>query len=334
MNSLALNAGATYRARLRFRIPKKLGMEEVKFSFNVADHEVLLSTSKHEQPIKDSAWLIMNATGFTTETEASCFCHKLRAAIELSSVATRLGLDAGRDLSTFSLASFVTDEIYKTNGSIVRENIHGIDIFVDDPNVTFLEFYGTLAPHNFPSAEAFLLAVDGLFEESIATSEKTKDIILLLNYALMRPEPVAQIVFAFSAVEMLGQNETWTANQKSLLRELIDAALVSSVGSDSERSEVAEALKKSIHRLSLRQGVMRLLDRLNLAHLKLMWDQLYAERSTLVHGLAPRDGADYSDLANKTVSLCGHILLTATAREASAVKQYVERFYAIPANFV
>ena len=29
----------------------------------------------------------------------------------------------------------------------------------------------------------------------------------------MRPEPVAQIVFAFSAVEMIGQSESWTGDQ-------------------------------------------------------------------------------------------------------------------------
>jgi hypothetical protein len=78
----------------------------------------------------------------------------------------------------------------------------------------------------------------------------------------------------------------------------------------------------------LRQGVFRLLDRLGLQHLKKSWDDLYAERSTLVHGLAPQPGADYGDLAHRTVSLCGQILLKAAAAEIPQADRHVTRMYA------
>ena len=95
-----------------------------------------------------------------------------------------------------------------------------------------------------------------------------------------------------------------------------------------DREEVADAIRKSLHRLTLRQGVFRLLDRLALAHLKRRWDDLYAERSTLVHGLAPKPGGDYGDLAFRTISLCGQILLTAVAAEIPLADRHVARFYA------
>jgi len=131
----------------------------------------------------------------------------------------------------------------------------------------------------------------------------------------MQREPVAQIVFAVSAVEMLGQDEAWSENQKRLLETLSIDAREANIGSIEERTEVALALTKSIHRLSLRQGVLRLLDRLGLSHLKKEWDSLYGERSALVHGLAPRPGVEYSTLAYRTVSLCGQILTKAIATE-------------------
>ena len=56
---------------------------------------------------------------------------------------------------------------------------------------------------------------------------------------------------------------------------------------------MADAIRKSLHRLTLRQGVFRLLDRLGLQHLKKGWDDLDNERSTLVHGRAPKRGASY-----------------------------------------
>jgi hypothetical protein len=144
----------------------------------------------------------------------------------------------------------------------------------------------------------------------------------------MRSEPVAQIVFAVSAVESLGQDESWSRDQRLLLRELAAAAEQSATGTDAERHEVADAIRKSLHRLTLRQGVFRLLDRLGLQRLKKAWDDLYAERSTLVHGLAPQPGADYADLAHRTVSLCGQVLLKAAATEIPQADRHVASMYA------
>jgi hypothetical protein len=144
----------------------------------------------------------------------------------------------------------------------------------------------------------------------------------------MRPEPVAQIVYAVSAVEMLGQEETWTDDQKRLLQELAERAAQSAAATPEERAEVAEAVKK-LHRLSLRQGVFRLLDRLGPPRLRPQWNALYAERSTLVHGLAPQLGADYSDLARRTVNLCGETLLAAVAAEIPGADRHVARMYAV-----
>src|SRR3546814_19354980 len=62
-------------------------------------------------------------------------------------------------------------------------------------------------------------------------------------------------------------------------------------------------LRRGTHKIGLRQGVLRLLNSLGLAHLKPKWDELYSERSTLIHGLAPEPGARYDELANRSVSL-------------------------------
>jgi hypothetical protein len=80
-------------------------------------------------------------------------------------------------------------------------------------------------------------------------------------------------------------------------------------------------------KIGLRQGVLRLLGSLGLSGLKGEWDTLYGERSTLVHGLAPRPGTDYSQLAFKTVSLCARILLAAIARELPGADRHVDLAY-------
>jgi hypothetical protein len=58
---------------------------------------------------------------------------------------------------------------------------------------------------------------------------------------------------------------------KKLLKELALFAEQSTIGTAAARQEVAVAVRKSLYRITLRQGVFRLLDRLDLVHLKERW---------------------------------------------------------------
>ncbi len=267
----------------------------------------------------------MNARGFDSEHDARQFATKLKSACELSSVAARLGVDVGVDAPTSGFGSMVKDRIREQSGILLRNNIHGLDVFPDDPNVRIVSLNATGSVLAGP--DPFLADLSIFYEYVDSTSQIMRDIVLLLNYALMRPEPVAQIVFAFSAVEMLGQNEAWSPNQELLLTELADRAEKSGVGSVNERREVADAIKRGTYKLSLRQGVLRLLASLGLEHLKGGWDALYSERSKLVHGLAPKPGADYGELSERVLSLCGQILLKAVSREVAVANAHVAEFY-------
>jgi hypothetical protein len=269
----------------------------------------------------------MNARGFATQEEATVFASKLKAATEISSVATRLGVDTGINLATSGIGQIVRDRVEQQTGILLRSNVHGVDVFLDDPNVRIPTLTGTASVVVQP--DPFLTDLTALHDTADNTSQKVKDVILLLNYALLRPEPVAQIVFALSAVEMLGQKEGWSEEQRRLLNTLAASARWMCIGSAEERRDVSNAVEKSIHRVSLRQGVFRLLDSLGLSRLNGEWDAVYELRSTLVHGLAPQPGEDYTALAIRTVNLCGQILLKVIASEVPAADQYVERFYAI-----
>lgn len=317
--------GPTYRVRLRFRLLKKLGIDAPEHRFRVGQHEAVLSAAVPDVPIKDSEWLVINVRCLPSEEEARSFGKGLRTAVELASVSTRLGVDVGRDLATSGLGQHVKEHILRETGAVVRDNIHGLDVLEDDPRVVYFAMSGTATVHANP--EPFLPLAAELHDQTQALSEQSRDVLLLLNYALMRPEPVAQIVFAFSAVETLGQNLTWSDGQRDLLAHLAQVATQSNFASPAESQEVADAVRKSLHRLTLRQGVMRLLASIGLQHLKGAWDALYGERSTLVHGLAPRPGADYSDLAHRAVTLCGHILLRAIAKEVPAAERHADVYF-------
>jgi hypothetical protein len=317
---------ATFRVRFRFKVQKFLNIKEHEYRFKVGQREVVMSPQLPETSINQSEWLVMNARGFNSETDAREFAGKLKAAAEISSVATRLGIDSGIDAPTAGLGQSVKDHIRQQDGLLVRDNVHGVEVFPDNPNVRI--FHVNLTASVLTEPNPFLSDLTVFLDATESLSQKAKDIILLLNYALMRPEPVAQIFFAISAVEMLGQ-EDWSADQIHLLEKLAIEAESETIGTVYERREVSDAIKRSLHKIGLLQGVMRLLDDLGLSHLKREWKRLYRERSKLVHGLAPKPGADYGGLALETVTLCGQILLKMISKEVTVANSYVDKFYKV-----
>lgn len=302
-----------------------MNLPDAQHHLEIAGREVRLSAVNGEALIKDSDWLVMNVVGLPTYEEAKEFGLRLKASVELAAAATRLGADVGRDLATASLAQSVKDHVFRETGAIVRDNVHGLDVFEDDPNVAFLSVSGTGTV--MAKADRFLALATEIHGSAVGLSQRAQDVLLLLNFALMRSDAVAQIVFAFSAVEALGQEESWTPAQQEVLGALATAARGSSTASEDEREEIAQAIEKGLYRLSLRQGVMRLLERLGLSQLRSEWDRLYSQRSTLVHGVAPYPGATYDELAYRAMNLCGLILLRAAAREIPELDRHVEMYY-------
>ena len=99
------------------------------------------------------------------------------------------------------------------------------------------------------------------------------------------------------------------------------------VGYEQERGEAADATERALHRISLHQGAFRVLDRLNLSHLRKARDTIYGKRSKLVHGLVPMPGAWYEDLVGSNVNLCGQILLIRVAQDVPTIKKQLDMFY-------
>jgi hypothetical protein len=256
----------TYRTRFRFRVGKKLSVKENSYSFQVNGRDALLQAQNDAEAIEDSEWLIINTRGFADDAAAREFGDNLRKSLHLASAVTRLGVDPGVDLPTSAISEHIKQKLAAETGILIRNNIHGIDVFVDDPRVRIfgLHMTGVLRA----SASPLLLHTAALYSEVTNLSREAQDIILLLNFALMRPEPVAQIIFCISAVEMLGQEERWSDVQVRILKTLAESLPSLDMGSEQERREVSDAIIRGIHRVSLRQGVFRLLDRLSIGTLR------------------------------------------------------------------
>lgn len=324
---LADDQPSTYVARIRFKVNTLLNISSDEYCFSLAGRDVVLSAQNRGSPILQSAWLVMRVTGFGCEDDARTFGAQLKTALEVASIANRMGIDTGIDVASSGISTYLRDQ-FASYGLVVKNDVHGLDVYPDFKIVKFASASGSLVVRMPP--EPILKDVEKFFTCAGNESQLTKDIVLLLNHALMQEDPVSQIVFAISAVEMLGQDEAWSKTQEAMLEELASQAeTIEHECNQEERVEIAEAIRKSIHKIGLRQGVMRLLRSLELAHLKKEWDTVYGLRSKLVHGLAPVPGADYSSLANRVLNLCGTILLQAVEREISGASLKSQGIYRI-----
>lgn len=306
---------------------KPLNIEDEFQRIVVNGRNILLSAQTKNTKIMDSEWLVFGGGEFETAAEATAFGNQLRNALQLSAISTRIGVDAGADRATTGVSEMIKQAIYNETGTRTRDNIHGLDIFEDTPDIFFPTVIasGTVRAHAATFAAELVESANGIG----VLSQDASDILLLLNAALMNDEPVAQIVFAVSAVEMLGQKRKWSPQQKALILRLQELARADDGIDTAEAEDVATAMGK-MHPDSLRAGVKRLLDSVQLPTLVKQWDILYDERCELVHGLAPLPGKNYSDLAYRTVTLCGHILLRLLEKEVPAAANLIDTRFALP----
>ena len=90
------------------------------------------SQTTKTNPLSQSEWIVFSARGFSTETEARHFGERLRIALELAALCTRLGIDTGEDEE---LSSFNQD-LLRSRGTLgpdesLAPHRHGLAVLPD-----------------------------------------------------------------------------------------------------------------------------------------------------------------------------------------------------------
>jgi hypothetical protein len=311
-----LSMSDQFRLRLRILIGKPLTSKESSLTLNFEGRDVLVKSHVKDQPLSETTWIVLQVTGFPSEDAAAEFGERLRVAVEIAAFSVRLGTNTGQDKPT----GWMSEEYARSIGMLkkderIRPNVHGILVLPDDDNTRIPIFNATLFVTADPAS--FLDSLKDLTGSAIKT-DAIRNGLRVLNLALMTPHPLAQLVLAFSAIEALGQNEKWTTAQTALIKKL--AAEVEATANDnSETLEVANALRRGLHRIGLRQGVLRVLERIGQSALKNEWDRLYGLRSGIFHGTVPLSEPEANQLANDSITLCGKLIIALLASEGIKV---------------
>jgi hypothetical protein len=303
-----------HRVRLRVRLAKALDTSDVMLSQTVAGREVTIASQALNQPLSEALWIILSARGFLSEEEARSFGEQLCTITELAGLCSRLGIDLGVGKPTM----WMSEDLARSVGLILPHqsllpNVHGLAIVPDDDSIRFPSVQVEAKVRALP--DHFVGALVELGAALPVQLPKSAEGVRILNLALINPEPLAQIALSLSCVEALGQNENWTEAQAELIDELATQVETSASEQDAERLEVAKALRRSFQRIGLRQGVLRVLDRLNLRQLQKEWDRIYGLRSGLFHGTVRLSEPEIAELAVASISLCGRVILALAATE-------------------
>lgn len=303
-----------YRVRLRVRLAKPLNTDDVSRTVVVDGRDVVVTSQEKDQPLKQNQWIVLAARGFFTEEQAKSFGNELRAVVELAGLCARIGADVGSDKPT----TMMSEDFARSIGLIqaderIAPNIHGLFVLPDDDKtrIPLVKAEGTVLADSAQFLGA-LAEIGPLLPDDFSIVEHG---VRSLNLAIISQEALSRMAIAISAVEALGQSETWTSAQKSLLNELAARADSSGDLSETERHEVADALRRGIQRLGLRQGVMRLLNSLGLQHLRKEWDRIYQNRSGMFHGTLKLRNDEIGQLAFEAETLCGRIVLAHAQRK-------------------
>jgi hypothetical protein len=308
----ALQGMVGFRLRFRIFVGKPLTSKETSLALTFDGRAVEIKSQIKDQPLSETNWIVFMAKGFSTSEEAMAYGERLRVAAEIAAFSTRLGTNTGQDKPS----GMISEAYARSIGAIkdderIAPNIHGLLILPDDEKtrIQVITAHGTVTA----DPASFVHALETSANNPIKT-ESVRDGLRVFNLALMSQNSLAQVVLAFSAIEAFGQDEKWTLAQVKLIQSLA-AEIETTAGDDSERLEVAEALLRNVHRVGLRQGVVRVLDRIGQLPLKKEWDRLYGLRSGVFHGTSPLSEPETAQMAADSITLCGKILIALLEKE-------------------
>ena len=309
-----MNDDNGFRLRLKVRIGKKLNTEQKCLAVEFGNRQVTIRSEKDNQALQETTWIFLEACGFATEDEAHDFGAKLRDAVSVGALCSRLGADPGQD----ELHSWLNEELLKSEGVLSTQSRlvpdrHGLVVMPDDGNNVFLrisrpEVTVRSDPAQFTGALTALAAPLPMDEVRIS--------VRLLNLAMLNSDPIARIILAVSAVESLVVARRWGADKRKYINDLANR-IDNEFPGDSGFQQIATAIR-NISPLSVGKGIEQVL---NDEALKNKWDSFYGRRSRLVHGPKPLDQQELGQLASDAIHLCTKILLITLKRTGASLPE-------------
>ncbi len=303
-----MNDGNGFRMLLKVHIGRKLNTEQETLAVEFDSRQITIRPDKNNQALKETTWIVLDAHGFPTKKEAYDYGSRLRDAVYVAAICSRLGADPGLDENRSSF----NEEYPRSQGALsphsrLAPDRHRLVILPEDGINFFLQASVSQVTHRVNPTQ-FMGALTDL-TEPLPMAEVGIP-VRLLNLAMMSNDGIARIVLANAAVESLVNSPGWSRDQKDYIDKL-----AAQTEHESSKNSDFKQVAKAIHNLlstSIRWDVKQLL---NDEALFEEWKDLYGKRSRLIHGSKSKSEdnllteEEIGQLATNTVSFCAKIIL-------------------------
>jgi hypothetical protein len=312
---------STYRMRFEFLVSTYFHVDTREYAFELAGRPAVLK-SVPERPLKETGAVTIQVGGFRDDSEALEFGYRLQRATTLAATKTDLGIDVGRNRNRTGVSAKIRENFFKRTGRILRNRVHGIDVFKEEPPVhtIVVEAEGrvTIDP------QVFLLELEASFGAWCnPVSVDLERALRLRAEANFAGHNLVRMLLAIASVEALTPDELWTDKQKEMLQCFTTKACSFPGASPDEIEEIVERFTQ-MSKLSISQGFRRLFDRLGIQHLWPPWRDVYNFRSRILHGDVPPEGALAA--VDEALRLSRQIVLRAAADEIAGADSVAAKF--------
>ena len=314
-----------YKFRLRFDL-----LHGDRFNCSASEMELFksrggqiirLRSAARGTPIQDHSRASLVGGPYESEDDARTAAEHARQALLIWAVKFRFGVDAGDGKIRSRLTDAGKAHFQKQLGKAVRNDLKGIDVYLDEGDVVFVNFEAKASVGK--DAQSFATEIRDISERPWNLSDKQKLAVELYCASFFDEVIRSRFITLVTAVEAL-----LDAQQRGpVVQTFVDQAKVSVQGLDIE-SAAKKALTSGLERLrqdSIGQAGRKISDQLlagrsygGLTPGK-FFNTCYSIRSQTVHSGAPEDGeVDFLDLANKCQEFVGDLLMA--SYEASAAQ--------------
>lgn len=297
-----------YLMRFEFRVTTYFNIAARNFEFELAGRPAVLRAVQ-DRPLKETGAVTIQVTGFESEIEAREFGYRVQRASTLTATKTDLGIDVGDNVVRTSASALMREQFYKAHGRVLRNRVHGIDVYPETPpsNTIVVEGRGTV----LTTPEIFLRELDASFEGwSHPVAVELEHSLRLRAEANIASDNLVRMILAIASVEALTPDETWTDKQTEMLQWFATNAANFLDATPQDIEEVVERITGQ-RKLSVNQGFRRLFLRLGVQHLWTEWSKVYNIRSKILHGDARPDEARVA--VDNAMRLSKEIVLTAAS---------------------
>ncbi len=129
-----------FRLLLKVHIGKKLNTERESLLVQFDNRQVTIRPDPSNHALNETTWIVLDARGFPTKEEARDYGSRLRNAVYVAAICSRLGADPGKD----ETRSWFNEKLLRSQGSLPTHirlvpDRHGLVILPDDGNNVSLQ---------------------------------------------------------------------------------------------------------------------------------------------------------------------------------------------------